>query len=51
VAGIAVIAYLVAGLCVGLGSVLCCLITWAVALGAFALAVVIIRRLNKNKAE
>lgn len=48
VAGIGVIAYLVAGATAGLGSVLCCLIMWVVALGLFVGAVFLIKYLNKK---
>lgn len=48
VASIAFVAYLVAGLCVGLGSVLCCLIMWVVALVLFVGAVILIKYLNKK---
>jgi Na+/H+ antiporter NhaC len=49
VAGIAVIAYLIAGLCVGLGSVLTAVIMWAVALTLFVGIVFFLKMLNKNK--
>ena len=48
VAGIGVIAYLVAGATASLGSVLCCLIMWVVALGLFVGAVFLIKYLNKR---
>lgn len=51
VAGIAVLAYLVAGACVGLGSVLSCLIMWVAALALFAGCVFVIKYFNKKKAE
>ena len=46
IAGIAAVTYIVAGLCATLGSVLCALITWAVALALFAGAVILIKYLN-----
>ena len=49
VAGIAVLAYLVAGACVGLGSVLSCIIMWLVALGLFVGTVFLIKYLAKKK--
>ena len=49
VAGIAVLAYLVAGACVGLGSVLSCMIMWLVALGLFVGTVFLIKYLAKKK--
>jgi len=49
--GIAVVAYLVAGLCAGLGSVLCCLIMWAVAILLFVGAVFLIKYLEGKKAS
>ena len=49
VAGISVIAYLVAGACAGLGSVLCCLITWVCALAVFAGVVFLIKYLENKK--
>ena len=48
VAGISVVAYLVAGACAGLGSVLCCLITWVCALAVFAGVVFLIKYLDKK---
>ena len=51
VAGIAVLAYLVAGACVGLGSVLSCIIMWVVALGLFVGAVFLIKYLSKKKEQ
>lgn len=48
IAGIAAIAYVVAGLCVSLGSVLCCVIAWAVALVLFFGAVLFIKQRNKK---
>ena len=49
VAGISVVAYLVAGACVGLGGVLSCLIMWVAALAIFAGVVFLIRYLNGKK--
>ena len=49
VAGIGFISYLVAGLSATLGSVLSCLIMWAVALILFVGAVFLIKYLNKKK--
>ena len=49
VAGIAAVSYVVAGLCVSLGSVLSCVIMWAVALALFALAVIIIKQIGKKQ--
>ena len=49
VAGIAAIAYLVAGACASLGSVVSGLIMWAVALVVFAGAVFVIKIINKKK--
>ena len=46
IAGIAAVTYIVAGLCATLGSVLCALITWVVALALFAGAVILIKYLN-----
>ena len=49
VAGISVVAYLIAGVCVSLGSVLTAVIMWAVTLVLFAVIVFIIKSLEKNK--
>ena len=49
VAGISVVAYLIAGACVGLGSVLACLIMWVSALALFVGAVFLIRYLSGKK--
>ena len=49
VAGISVVAYLIAGACVNLGSVLTALITWGVALALFAGVVFVIKYLEKRK--
>ena len=49
VAGIAVVSYLIAGACVGLGSVLCCVIMWTCVLVFFVGAVFLIKYLNKKK--
>ena len=51
VAGIAVIAYLVAGACADLGSVLCCLITWVCALAVFAGFVFLMKYLEGKKVK
>ena len=51
VAGIAVISYIIAGLCVGLGSVLSCLIMWIATLLIFAGVVFAIRYFTKKKEE
>lgn len=48
VAGIAAIVYLIAGACVGLGSVWSCLIMWAAALALFAGFVFVVKYLNKK---
>ncbi|MBO5737075.1 MAG: Na+/H+ antiporter NhaC family protein [Clostridia bacterium] len=48
VAGISVVAYLIAGLCVKLGGVLTGIIMWAVALAIFAGVVFVIKMLTKN---
>ncbi len=50
VAGIAAVAYVVAGACASLGGVLTCVIMWAAALLLFAAAVLVLRRISK-KAE
>ena len=49
VAGIAAVSYVFAGLTATLGSVLCCVITWVVALALFAGAVFLIKFLNAQK--
>ena len=49
VAGIAAVSYVVAGLCVSLGSVLSCLIMWAVALVLFVGVVFFIKYMEKKK--
>ena len=51
VAGIAAVAYVVAGLCATMGSVVCCAIMWAVALVLFAACVLFLRALEKKKAK
>jgi hypothetical protein len=51
VAGIAAVSYVVAGLCASMGSVLCCTIMWVVALVLFAACVLLIRALEKKKAN
>ncbi|MBE5740268.1 MAG: Na+/H+ antiporter NhaC family protein [Clostridiales bacterium] len=51
VAGIAIISYIVAGLCVGLGSVLSCLIMWVVTLLIFVGVIFAIRYFTKKKEE
>ena len=51
VAGIAVVAYLIAGACVGLGSVLSCVIMWVAALALFAGAVFAIKYFQKKKGD
>ena len=50
IAGIAAVTYVIAGLTASLGSVLCALISWVVALTLFAGAVLVIKYLNKKKA-
>ena len=50
-AAIAVVAYLVAGLCASLGSVVSCLIMWAVALALFAGVVIAIRAIAAKKEQ
>ena len=49
VAGISVVAYLIAGVCVGLGSVLTGVIMWAATLALFAGVVFVIKYLNEKK--
>ena len=49
VAGIAAVSYLVAGLCVSLGSVLSCLIMWVVAIALFIGVIFIIKTIDKKK--
>ena len=49
VAGISVVAYLIAGACVGLGGVLSCIIMWVATLAIFAGVVFLIKYLNKKK--
>jgi Na+/H+ antiporter NhaC len=49
VAGIAAVAYLIAGACASLGGVLCCVIMWASALVLFAVAVLLIKTLAKKQ--
>jgi Na+/H+ antiporter NhaC len=49
VAGIALVSYLVAGACVGLGSVLSCVIMWVFALAAFVVTVFAIKYFQKRK--
>jgi Na+/H+ antiporter NhaC len=49
VASIAAVAYLVAGACAGLGSVLTCLIMWVMALGLFVGFVFVMKYLDKKK--
>jgi len=51
VAVIAAISYIAAGLLASLGSVLCCLVTWVVALILFVVAVVVIKAINKKAAK
>ena len=51
VAGIAAVAYVVAGLCATMGNVVCCAIMWAVALVLFAGCVLFLRALEKKKAK
>jgi Na+/H+ antiporter NhaC len=48
VAGIAALAYIVGGLCVGLGSALSGLVMWATALLLFVIAVFVIKRVTKK---
>ena len=48
---IAVVAYLVAGLCASLGDVVACLVMWAVALVLFVGVVIAIRMLAKKKEQ
>ncbi|MBR4873337.1 MAG: hypothetical protein IKV00_05840, partial [Clostridia bacterium] len=50
IAGIAAVSYVIAGLCASLGGALCCAIMWASALVLFAIAVLAIKALSKNKA-
>ena len=49
VAGIAVVAYLIAGACAGLGSVLSCIIMWVVALALFVGFVFVVQYLDRKK--
>ena len=49
IAIITFLAYIVGGLTTSLGSVLCALITWAVALALFAIALFVIKARGKNK--
>ena len=49
VAGISVVAYLVAGATATLGSVLCCILTWVCALAVFAGVVFLLRYLESKK--
>ena len=51
VAGIAVISYLIAGACVGLGGVLTGVIMWAVTLVLFAGVVFVLKRVSKAKED
>ena len=51
VAGISVVAYLIAGACVGLGGVLSCVIMWVVALLLFAGVVFSIKYFQNKKGE
>jgi len=51
VAGIAVVAYLIAGACAGLGSVLSCIIMWVVALALFVGFVFVVQYLDRKKSE
>ena len=51
VAGIAAIAYVVAGLCATLGSVLACVIMWAAALALFAISVCVIKMIAAKRAK
>ncbi len=48
IAGITAVAYVIAGLCVSLGSVLSCVVMWASALVLFAIAVILIKSLSKK---
>ncbi|MBO5036232.1 MAG: Na+/H+ antiporter NhaC family protein [Clostridia bacterium] len=48
IAGIAAVAYLVGGACTALGSVVSCIIMWAVAIALFAAVVFVIKTLNKK---
>ena len=50
-AAIAVVAYLVAGLCASLGSAIACIVMWAVALALFVGVVVAIRMLSAKKEQ
>ena len=51
VAGISVVAYLIAGICVGLGGVLTGVIMWAATLAIFAGVVIVIKCIGKKKAR
>ena len=48
VAGIAALSYVIAGLCVSLGTVLSCVIMWAAALLMFAITVIVIKMLDNK---
>ena len=50
VAGISVISYLIAGLCIGLGGVLACVIMWVATLAIFAGVIFFIKTMSKKKA-
>ena len=49
VAGIAAVSYVIAGLCASLGSVLCCIIMWVVAIVLFIGTVYLIKYIDKKK--
>ena len=51
VAGIAAISYLIAGLCVTLGTVLCCAIMWASAIALFVVSILVIKAIAKKRAN
>ncbi len=49
IAGIAAVSYVIAGLCASLGSVLCCIIMWVVAIALFIGTVYFIKYMDKKK--
>lgn len=48
IAGIAAVSYVFAGLCASLGSVLCCIIMWVIAIALFVGAVFFIKHMEKK---
>ena len=51
VAGISVVAYLIAGLCVGLGGILAGIIMWSVTLALFALTMIVIKNIGNKSTD